>query len=164
MVKNLALGGNIVFHRAEVVEVVFRDVANARRPRIEMHIALQLQPRGLRDDDVALARFQRVLRNRHADVAEHECMPSAGFEDLACQRGAGGLAVGARDADKLRMAVAVAKLDLADDLDALFLRRAHKRNRHRDNRADDDERNALKQRLRLFAQPPLNRNAAERFA
>jgi len=143
--------------------MVFRDVANARCPRVEVHIALQLQPRGLRNDDVAFARFQRMLRDRNADVAEHERVPAAVFEDLSGQRGAGGLAVGARDADKLRVAVAIAKLNLADNLNPLLLRRAHKGNRHGDDRADDDERNVLKQRLRVFAEPPVDRDAAERF-
>ena len=77
------------------------------------------------DDDIALARFQRVLGDWYPDVAEHKRVPSAVFEYLAGQRGAGGLSVRAGDADKLRMAVAVAQFDFADDLDAAALRLKH---------------------------------------
>ncbi|MPM52207.1 hypothetical protein SDC9_98963 [bioreactor metagenome] len=49
-------------------------------------------------------------------------MPSAVCEHLAGQRGAGGLSVRSGDADKLRVAVAVAEFDFADDFDAAALR------------------------------------------
>ena len=164
VVENLALGSDIVLHRAKVVKMVFRNVANARSARMEMHIALELQPRRLRDDDVANTRFQRVFGDRHADVAKHKRVSSAVFEDFARQRGAGRLAVGSGDADKLRVAKPIAEFDLADDLDSPLFGGAHKRYRHRNNRADDDERNAVEKCLWFFAQPPLDRNAIQRLA
>jgi hypothetical protein len=74
VVENLAFGGDVVFHRAEVVEVVFRDVANAGRACVETDVAFELQPRRFGDHYVAFLRFERVLRDRPADVAEHERM------------------------------------------------------------------------------------------
>ncbi len=104
-----------------------------------------------------------MLRDRNADVAEHERMPSAVLKHLASQRGAGRFPVGAGDADKLRVAVAVAQLDFADDFDAALLCGAYERHRHRDNRADHHQRNAVKQRLGLFAEPPFGAYPGERF-
>ena len=94
-------------------------------------------------DDVSLACLQRVLGDRYADIAEDERVPSSVFEDFSGQRRTGRLAVGAGDADKLRVTVAVAQLNLADDLDAPLLRRADERNRHGNDGTDHDQRDAV---------------------
>ncbi|MPN54805.1 hypothetical protein SDC9_202482 [bioreactor metagenome] len=62
------------------------------------------------------------------------------------------------------MAVSVAQLDFADDLNAALLCRDNERNRHRDDRADDNQRHAVKQRCGILAEPPFDRNAFQRFA
>ncbi len=70
------------------------------------HIAVEavgeidLVARQLEDIDPALG--QRVLlQNRQADVAAHRGRHARGLEDMVGERGGGGLAVGAGDADHL---------------------------------------------------------------
>ena len=163
VLKHLALGGDVVVHRAEVIEMVGRDVAAGGRARMECGAALELQRRRFGHDHIAGNGLLRVLGDGDADVAEHERAEPARLEQLAGQRGAGGLTVGAGDADEIRLGVPVSQLDFGQHLDAQ-LPRAHDEGRaHGDDRAGDQHLHAVQQRHRILPEPVFHRKAAQRL-
>ena len=135
-----------------MVQMILRHVAARGRSRVEIDASLQLQRRRFRHDDIPRLRFERVLRDRDADVSEHERVESSHAEHFARQRGGGRLSVRSRDAYEIRPGVPPPELDLGDDLDARFLRLPYERARHGDDRARHQKIDTLQKPVRFLAE------------
>ena len=163
VIEHLALCGNVILHRPEVIEVVGRDVAAGCGMGMEASTALELQGGRLRDDHVARTGLFSMLGDGDADVAENKGTETRGLEQLARERGTGGFPVCTRDADKVGLRVAVPQLDLGFDLDAAALRFDEEGGGHGDDGTRDDEIHAVQKRQGVLSEPILDCGAAQRF-
>ena len=155
VVEDLGLGGDVLLHGAEAVDVIRGDVAHACGLGVEADVPLQLQRRGLRHDHVPGLGLHGIGGDGHADVPQHEGLSTGGLEDLAGEGGAGGLAVGAGDADEVRLGVPVAQLDLGDHLDAPPLGLHDEGAEERDDGAGDQQIHPVQQVHGIVPEPDL---------
>ena len=100
-------------------EVILGDVEHGADMGMELRNGFALIGADLGDGHIRLLGGSRRRGDRIADVAHHMRPAARRAENLADQRGRRGLAVGAGDGGQAAPAQARAKLQLADDLDAL---------------------------------------------
>ena len=137
------LVGEVLVDARVPIEVVRRQVRQHAGARVDARRVVQLERRHLERDPRRRRRRQRELGERRADVARRRREPAEALQEMADERGRGGLAVRSGDGDVGELGQkAQPDLDLAHDVDARVPRRNERRRVGRNTRARDDERRA----------------------
>ncbi len=148
-VEEKAVAGAAVLHDPLLVPVVILDVAvpvemigrqieNARDLGMEVRDGLELEARDLEHEEIAGAEIADDRAERQTNVSADDRPPSGGSQDLADHRDGRRLAVRARDGDEARLGEPAAELELARERHAAPRRLEQKRMIDRDAGADDD--------------------------
>ena len=114
--EQLLLGRRVVLHGVVPVEVVGRDVEQHAHVRVQALGGGQLEARELGHEPLAGGTARHLADGHGADVADGLGRKAARAQQVAGERGRGGLAVRAGDAHPALGAHAPGKLGLADDL------------------------------------------------
>ena len=112
---------HVVLHLEVVtVQMVRRDIQQDGDIRTEIVHIVELETAEF--DDIILMRFLCYLQGEGVtDVTCQSCIIACLLEDMVDERGGCGLTVRTRDTDHLGIRVTARKLNLTDDMDALFL-------------------------------------------
>ena len=146
------LDRRVMLHRAVAIEMIFAEIDQDADRRIERGREIDLIGRAL-DDVNAARRWRRKRQDRGADIAANLRVHAGRCRKMRNQRRRRRLAVGAGDGDERRVgrdaaALAAEQFDVADHLDAGFLRELDGPMRRRMG-----ERNAGRQHQRRELRP-----------